>query len=293
MKLSALHPRYEESQRERALRELTPSLAALARRGEGSGHRLHHRCRGGGSARPVARSRRGAGRRSRARRLGRARPRGAGLSEARAALARLAGRSGAAQPTPADGAPGQGRLLGQRDQAQPGARSRRLSRLYQQARDRRLLSRLRPAAPRRARRRSFRNSPPTTRTPSRRCACSPASDRDFEFQRLHGMGEALYDQIVGAATCPAAPMRRSAGTRICWPIWCAGCSRTAPIPLSSIASSMMPRQSRRSSPIRSRGSPALAAQAASAHSPAARPLRRGAAQCPRHRSHRLGSNLTS
>ena len=32
---------------------------------------------------------------------------------------------------------------------------------------------------------------------------------------------------------PAAPMRRSAAIAICWPIWCGGCWRTAPIPPSS------------------------------------------------------------
>jgi RHH-type proline utilization regulon transcriptional repressor/proline dehydrogenase/delta 1-pyrroline-5-carboxylate dehydrogenase len=31
------------------------------------------------------------------------------------------------------------------------------------------------------------------------------TERDFEFQRLHGMGEALYDQIVGPATNNKAP----------------------------------------------------------------------------------------
>ena len=37
-------------------------------------------------------------------------------------------------------------------------------------------------------------------------------------------------------TAPAASMRRSARTRRCWPIWCAGCWRTAPTPRSSTAS---------------------------------------------------------
>ena len=53
---------------------------------------------------------------------------------------------------------------------------------------------------------------------------------DFEFQRLHGMGEALYAQLERGPprASPAAPMRRSAATAICWPIWCGGCWRTAP-----------------------------------------------------------------
>ena len=81
--------------------------------------------------------------------------------------------------------------------------------------------------------------------------------RDWEFQRLHGMGEALYEQIVGPSisTGRAASMRRSAATRICSPIWCGGCSRTAPTPPSSTASSTSARRSTRSSPIRSRASP--------------------------------------
>ena len=40
---------------------------------------------------------------------------------------------------------------------------------------------------------------------------------------------------------------RAAAMRICWPIWCAGCWRTAPIPPSSTASSTRSCPSRRSS----------------------------------------------
>ncbi len=75
----------------------------------------------------------------------------------------------------ADGAPGQGRLLGQRDQAQPGARPRRLSGLHPQGRDRRLLPRLRQAPARRRATPSIRSSPPTTPIPSPRCWSSPAT----------------------------------------------------------------------------------------------------------------------
>ena len=56
----------------------------------------------------------------------------------------------------------------------------------------------------------------------------------YEFQRLHGMGEALYEALL--PTCPAPPAastRRSAAIAICSPIWCAGCSRTARTPPSS------------------------------------------------------------
>ena len=56
----------------------------------------------------------------------------------------------------------------------------------------------------------------------------------YEFQCLHGMGEPLYEEVVGAAswTGRAGSTRRSARTRRCSPIWCAACSRTAPTPPS-------------------------------------------------------------
>ena len=46
------------------------------------------------------------------------------------------------------------------------------------------------------RRRSFRSSPPTTRSRSPPSTWRRAT-RAFEFQRLHGMGEALYEEVVG------------------------------------------------------------------------------------------------
>ena len=65
---------------------------------------------------------------------------------------RLADRPGAAQRPSADGAAGQGRLLGQRDQARPARRAGRLSGLHAQDPHRRLLPRLRAQAAGRARR---------------------------------------------------------------------------------------------------------------------------------------------
>ena len=62
--------------------------------------------------------------------------------------------------------------------------------------------------------------------------------KDWEFQCLHGMGETLYDEVVGRGrswTAPAASTPRSAPTRPCWPISSAACSRTAPTPPSSTA----------------------------------------------------------
>ncbi len=76
----------------------------------------------------------------------------------------------------------------------------------------------------------------------------------YEFQCLHGMGEPLYDQIVGRAptTGRAASTRRSARTRRCSPISCAACWRTAPTPPSSIASPTPPFRSTSWSKTRSR-----------------------------------------
>ena len=65
---------------------------------------------------------------------------------------RLADRPGAPQRPPADGAAGQGRLLGHRDQARAGRRARGLSGVHAQGAHRRLLPRLRAQAARRARR---------------------------------------------------------------------------------------------------------------------------------------------
>ena len=63
----------------------------------------------------------------------------------------------------------------------------------------------------------------------------------YEFQCLHGMGEPLYEQVVGPVAegklgRPAASTRRSAPTTRCSPTWCGDCSRTAPTPRSSIGS---------------------------------------------------------
>ena len=64
----------------------------------------------------------------------------------------------------------------------------------------------------------------------------------FEFQRLHGMGEELYDELAKlgkrSVTSPrrSGSTRPSAATRSCSPISCGGCWRTAPIPASSTAS---------------------------------------------------------
>ena len=47
----------------------------------------------------------------------------------------------------------------------------------------------------------------------------------YEFQCLHGMGEPLYEQVVGATSdknwvCPAVLMRLLVIMKPCWRIWC-------------------------------------------------------------------------
>ena len=124
VKLSALHPRYSRAQRERVL----PRIAAPPQKPRGAGpalrHRSQHRCRGSGSAGNLARPSRSPVLRARIRGLERHRLRGPGLWQAGARRDRFSDRPRAALGSPADGATGQGRLLGQRDQARPGRWSR-------------------------------------------------------------------------------------------------------------------------------------------------------------------------
>ena len=92
----------------------------------------------------------------------------------------------------------------------------------------------------------------------------------YEFQCLHGMGEPLYEQVVGSVERAgsigrAASTRRSARTRRCSPTSCGGCSRTAPTRRSSIASSIrsVPIDALIADPVRrSSGSPREAGDAA-------------------------------
>ena len=102
----------------------------------------------------------------------------------------------AAAARPADhGAAGQGRLLGRRGQAGAGAGAAGLSGLHPQAFDGRELSRQCAAAAGGARSGFIRSSPRTTRIRWRRCWRWRGTGEGFEFQRLHGMGEALHDIV--------------------------------------------------------------------------------------------------
>jgi RHH-type proline utilization regulon transcriptional repressor/proline dehydrogenase/delta 1-pyrroline-5-carboxylate dehydrogenase len=149
---------------------------------------------------------------------------------------------------PPDGAPGQRRVLGQRNQARPGRWPGRLPRLHPQGAHRHFVHRLRKEAAGRARGRV-----PPVRHPQRRnaghhlpLAGSNYYAGQYEFQCLHGMGEPLYEQVVGAITAGklaetqerAAWAARAASTppwartKPCWPTWCAACWKTAPTPRS-------------------------------------------------------------
>ncbi len=195
--------------------------------------------------------------RRRARRLAGPRPRRAGLPEARARPSSTGCRGARARSRPPHhGAPGQGRVLGHRDQARAGAGSRRLSGVHAQGAHRRLVPRLRARDARGAATRSIRMF--ATHNAHTIAWVEALRERDcatsFEFQRLHGMGEALYDagDRAAAAIARAASTRRSAATRTCCPTSCGGCSRTAPTPRSSTASPIRRCRSTTSSPIRSR-----------------------------------------
>ncbi len=146
VKLSALHPRYEPLSRARVLKELTPRVLELARLAKA--HELNFTVDAEEADRlelsldVIAATLRD--------------PSLAGWDGFGLAVQAYQKRAGAviewtaeladdAEP-PADGAAGQGRLLGHRDQARAGARARALSGVHPQGDDRPLLSRLRAQA---------------------------------------------------------------------------------------------------------------------------------------------------
>ena len=69
----------------------------------------------------------------------------------------------------------------------------------------------------------------------------------YEFQRLHGMGEVLYEALLADSPArPAGSTRRSAAIASCWPIWCGGSWRTARTRRSSRSPPIRTCRSRRS-----------------------------------------------
>ena len=199
IKLSALHPRYSRAQRERVMAELLPRVKRADRAGAQLRHRPEHRRRGSRPPGDLAGPAGGAVLRARAGRLERHRLRDPGLPEARALRDRLRDRPGAPQPPPRDGAAGQGRLLGQRDQARPGRWPGRLPGLYPQdlhrrgsglACARKLLGAPRPYP-------QFATHNAYTLSAIYQLAGQNYYPGQYEFQCLHGMGEPLYDEVVG------------------------------------------------------------------------------------------------
>ncbi len=154
----ALQPRAGGTRDGRAV----PAPAAPDRSGASPRHRPEHRRRRVRPAGAVARPARTPVPRARARRLERHRLRRAGLPEALPCRDRLPDRSGAPQPASPDDPTGQGRVLGQRDQARAARRPGRLSGLHAQGLHRRRLHRLRAQAARRA-----RGGVPAVRDPQR------------------------------------------------------------------------------------------------------------------------------
>ncbi len=143
VKLSALHPRYEIAQQDRVRRELGPRLHDLcvAARDAGIGLTIDaEESERLDLSLDLIEQTSGSAALADWEGLGLAR---AGLSEARPAAAALGRGSRRAPSPPAVRAPGQGRLLGHRDQARPGARPGRLRGVHPQGLDRSVLSGLR------------------------------------------------------------------------------------------------------------------------------------------------------
>ena len=215
VKLSALHPRYEWSHADEAKAAILPVLRELALKAQQGRRPFHHRRRGGRPARAVDGHDRGAARRRRAvrERLGRVRARDPGLSEARACRCATGSSQLARAHRPqADGPAGQGRLLGHRDQGRAGRRACRTIRCSP--------ARSRPTSP---------ISPAPRGCSRRRDAIYPAfathnantigavkalaGKTPFEFQRLHGMGEGLYEEARQAREGDRRPADAGADLR--------------------------------------------------------------------------------
>ena len=188
----------------------------------------------------------------------------------------MARRCRARSPPPADGASGQGRLLGYRGQARAGARARRLSGVHAQGDDRSLLRRLHAAAAGGAR---------AALSAIRHPQCADGRERDRgcrRRRRLRIPAPAWHGRGAVRASAPGISARRGAGL-------CAGRQPSRPAGLSGAAAArerrqlVVRRRRRRSvgagrdlaqapAPLGRRGR----ACAPSAHPAAARSLRAGA-----------------
>ena len=167
VKLSALHPRFEPVSRARVLAELVPNVIELARKArhhdlnftvdaeEADRLELSLEVIAAVLADPSLRGWDGFGLAVQA------------YQKRAGAVIDWLAETAQARRSPPDGAAGEGRLLGQRDQARAGARARRLSGLHPQADDRPVATWLVRAGCWRRGRGSIRNSPPTMRSPSR------------------------------------------------------------------------------------------------------------------------------
>ena len=143
VKLSALHPRYEVAQYESCVPSLIEQVEALAVLAKQSGIAFTIDAEEERAARDKPRHHRGRRQPALAQGLGRARNGGPGLWQTLPSDHRLGGLDRRLDRAPDRGSAGQGRLLGQRDQADAGAGAGRLSPVHAKGLDRRLLPRLR------------------------------------------------------------------------------------------------------------------------------------------------------
>ena len=207
VKLSALHPRLRAAVGvDRVLKELAPKFAGAGAARKTSRAEFHSRRRRGRSAGAVARCcRRGDCAMPRSpdgmASVWRCRP----IRNAPGRSDRLDCSGAAETPEPpADGPPRQRRLLGHRGQARAGARARRLPGVYAQGDDRSFcyldcVRKLLAARPRLYPQFATHNALTVA------CVIEDAGGTGgYEFQRLHGMGEALYEALA----------RRSAGSDV-------------------------------------------------------------------------------
>ena len=166
-------------------------------------------------------------------RVGRTGLAGAGVSEARVAAGGLGRGAGPPHRAPHARAPGQGRLLGHRNQARAGARASPTIRCSP-ARPRPTCSWIACARRMLEHRDAIaRPSPRTTRTAWRIILEMRRRPRIRDAAPArHGRG--AVSRVVGPDLSRAGVRARSARMRICWPIWCGACWRTAPTPVSSI-----------------------------------------------------------